>query len=123
MTKMTVLLANTLLVTAWVLLERERWALLPELQPMRCLLFVTLFMVLLAASAGVRAASAGRPFEAVAWFAAAYLPSPADRGEITVHGRATSAITRPSTGCPPNLKSATRRRANPWWRNAPRALA
>jgi hypothetical protein len=60
---------------SFLLLERARWALIPELQPMRCLLFVTLFMVLLAASAGVRAAVARRPFEAVAWFALAYLPA------------------------------------------------
>jgi hypothetical protein len=60
---------------SWVLLERERWALLPELQPMRCLLFVTLFLVLLAAAAAVRAAFARRPFEAAAWFAVAYLPA------------------------------------------------
>ena len=60
---------------SFLLLERARWALLPELQPMRCLLFVILFMALLAAAAGVRAAVAGRPFEAVAWFALAYLPA------------------------------------------------
>ena len=44
-----------------LLLEHARWALLPQLQPMRCLLFVILFMVLLAAAAGVRAAAARRP--------------------------------------------------------------
>jgi hypothetical protein len=60
---------------SWLLLEHWRWALLPELQPMRCLLFVTLFMILLAAVAAVRAASAGRPLEAAAWFALAYLPA------------------------------------------------
>jgi len=60
---------------SWLLLEHWRWALVPELQPMRGLMFVTLFMVLLAASAAVRAATAGRPFEAAAWFALAYLPA------------------------------------------------
>jgi hypothetical protein len=38
-------------------------------------MFVTLFMVFLTASAGVRAAAARRPFEAAAWFALAYLPA------------------------------------------------
>jgi hypothetical protein len=60
---------------SWLLLDHWRWALVPELQPMRGLMFVTLFMVLAAGSAGVRAALARRPFEAVAWFAAAYLPA------------------------------------------------
>ena len=60
---------------SWLLLDHWRWALVPELQPMRGLMFVTLFMVLAAGAAGVRAAIARRPFEAVAWFAAAYLPA------------------------------------------------
>ena len=60
---------------SWLLLEHWRWALVPELQPMRGLMFVTLFMVFLAASAGVRAAVSRRPFEAAAWFALAYLPA------------------------------------------------
>jgi hypothetical protein len=63
------------LPASWLMVEHWRWALVPQLQPMRGLMFVTLFMVLLAASAGVRAASARRPLEAVAWFAAAYLPA------------------------------------------------
>jgi hypothetical protein len=60
---------------SWLLLDRWRWALVPQFQPMRCLMFVTLFLVLMAAAAGVRAASAGRAFEAAAWFALAYLPA------------------------------------------------
>jgi len=63
------------LPASWLMVEHWRWALVPQLQPMRGLMFVTLFMVLLAASACVRAASAGRPFEAAAWFVAAYLPA------------------------------------------------
>jgi hypothetical protein len=63
------------LPASWLMVEHWRWALVPQLQPMRGLMFVTLFMVLLAASAGVRAASAGRPLEAAAWFALAYLPA------------------------------------------------
>jgi hypothetical protein len=63
------------LPASWLMVEHWRWALVPQLQPMRGLMFVTLFMVLLAASAGVRAALARRPLEAAAWFAAAYLPA------------------------------------------------
>jgi len=45
-----------------------RWALVPQLQPMRALLFVALLVQFLTAAAGVKAR---RPFEAVAWFALA----------------------------------------------------
>jgi len=55
---------------SWLLLEHWRWALVPQLQPMRALLFVALLMQFLTAAAG---AKARRPLEAVAWFALAYL--------------------------------------------------
>jgi hypothetical protein len=55
---------------SWLLLEHWRWALVPQLQPMRSLLFVALLVQFLTAAAG---AKARRPFEAVAWFALAYL--------------------------------------------------
>jgi hypothetical protein len=55
---------------SWLLLEHWRWALVPQLQPMRALLFVALMVQFLTAAAGVKAR---RPFEAVAWFALAYL--------------------------------------------------
>jgi hypothetical protein len=58
---------------SWLLLEHWRWALVPQLQPMRALLFVALMMQFLTAAAGVKAAMHHRPFEAVAWFALAYL--------------------------------------------------
>jgi hypothetical protein len=58
---------------SWLLLEHWRWALVPQLQPMRALLFVALLMQFLAAAAGVKAVARRRPFEAVAWFALAYL--------------------------------------------------
>jgi len=62
------------LPASWLLLDHWRWALIPQVQPMRCVLFVTLFMQLLTAVAGARAAGRRRLLEAVAWFAAAYLP-------------------------------------------------
>jgi hypothetical protein len=55
---------------SWLLLEHWRWALVPQLQPMRALLFVALMMQFLTAAAG---AKARRPLEAAAWFALAYL--------------------------------------------------
>ena len=58
---------------SWVLLERLGWALVPQYQPMRTLLFVTLAMQFAASAAGVRAAAHNRPAEAAIWFALAYL--------------------------------------------------
>ena len=55
---------------SWLLLEHWRWALVPQLQPMRALLYVALMVQFLTAAAGVKAR---RPLEAVAWFALAYL--------------------------------------------------
>jgi len=55
---------------SWLLLEHWRWALVPQLQPMRALLYVALMVQFLTAAAGIKAR---RPFEAVAWFALAYL--------------------------------------------------
>jgi hypothetical protein len=55
---------------SWLLLEHWHWALVPQLQPMRALLFVALLVQFLTAAAGVKAR---RPFEAAAWFALAYL--------------------------------------------------
>jgi len=58
---------------SWLLLEHWRWALVPQLQPMRALLFVALMVQFLTAAAGVKAVVRHRPFEALPWFALAYL--------------------------------------------------
>jgi hypothetical protein len=58
---------------SWLLLEQWKWNLVPQLQPMRTLLFLTLAMQFLTASAGARALAGRRPAEAFAWFAFAYL--------------------------------------------------
>jgi hypothetical protein len=58
---------------SWLLLERWHWALVPQYQPMRLLIYITLFVQFLAAAASV-AAARRRPFESVAWFALVYLP-------------------------------------------------
>ena len=59
-------------VSYW-LLEKMKWALLPQFQPLRALLFVTVTAVILCAVAGVKAASAGRLWEAVPWLVVPYL--------------------------------------------------
>jgi len=63
---------------SYLLLERMRWALIPQLQPMRTLLFVTTFAMLLGAVAACKAALRNRYLEAVLWLALAYL-LPANR--------------------------------------------
>lgn len=55
---------------SWLLLEQWKWGVIPQLQPMRTLLFVTLAMTLTTAAAGFRAA---RKTEAAAWLALAFL--------------------------------------------------
>lgn len=57
------------LPVSYLLLDRIRWGFIPQFQPARALLFVTLFAIILSAAAGVRAAEARRFSEAVAWFA------------------------------------------------------
>jgi hypothetical protein len=58
---------------SWVLLERMNWALLPQFQPMRALLFVTVIAQFSAAAAGILAVQSRRYLEAFAWLALAYL--------------------------------------------------
>jgi hypothetical protein len=56
-----------------VLLEKIKWVLLPQVQPMRALLFVTVIAEFSVAAAGIVAAQARRYPEAFAWFALVYL--------------------------------------------------
>ena len=58
---------------SWLLLEQFHWGVVPQVQPMRALLFLTLGMQFLTAAAGARAIAARRPAEAFVWFAFAYL--------------------------------------------------
>lgn len=59
---------------SWLLLEQAKWSLIPQVQPARATLFLTLSAVVLAAAAGVRAARKDRYVEAVLWLAASFLP-------------------------------------------------
>jgi hypothetical protein len=58
---------------SWLLLEYGKWALMPQFQPLRALLFVAFCAIFSAAVAGCHAAAKGRYLEAFAWFTAAYL--------------------------------------------------
>ncbi|MFB3828492.1 MAG: DUF6798 domain-containing protein [Bryobacteraceae bacterium] len=58
---------------SWLLLEKSKWALMPQFQPMRALLFTILFALFAAAVAGVRAAERGRLAEAFAWLLLPFL--------------------------------------------------
>jgi hypothetical protein len=52
-----------------VLLENLKWALIPQFQPARAVLYVTAFAVILGAAAGIRAAEQRRWIESIVWFA------------------------------------------------------
>ena len=60
---------------SYVLLEGLKWALMPQLQPARAMLFVTAVAVLAAVLAGCIAAREKRWAEAFAWFVIAYMPA------------------------------------------------
>lgn len=53
---------------SYLLLEKLKWGLIPQFQPARAVLFVTVFAVILAAAAGIRAAENKRLVEAMLWF-------------------------------------------------------
>ncbi len=57
---------------SYVLLDRMKWVLVPQIQPARAVLFVTAFAVILGAAAGLRAAGARRFWEAAAWLIVAF---------------------------------------------------
>jgi hypothetical protein len=59
---------------SYVLLEKVHWALIPEAQPLRALLFVTAFAMLLGAAAAARAVAERHYAEALVWLALAFLP-------------------------------------------------
>ncbi len=63
---------------SYVLLEKMQWALVPEFQPGRALLFVTAFAMILGTMAACKAVAGKHYAEAFAWLAVAYLP-PANR--------------------------------------------
>jgi hypothetical protein len=66
------------LPVSYLLLEKLQWALVPEFQPGRALLFVTAFAMVLGAAAAAKAVAGKRYVEAIALLALVYLP-PANR--------------------------------------------
>lgn len=52
---------------SYLLLEKMQWSLIPQLQPMRALLYITLAMVIFGSAAAVTAAERGRWWEAALW--------------------------------------------------------
>jgi hypothetical protein len=61
------------LPVSYLLLEKVKWVLLPQVHPMRALLFVTVIAEFSAAAAGIVAAQSRRYLEAFAWFVLVYL--------------------------------------------------
>ena len=59
---------------SYLLLEKLHWALIPEFQPTRALLFVTAFAMLLGAAAACHAVALKRYWEAIPWLALTFLP-------------------------------------------------
>ena len=69
------LLGPASMPVSWLLLERAHWVLMPQLQPLRLVLFVALMMQFLAAVAGAHAALERRWWESAVWFVVAcWLP-------------------------------------------------
>ncbi len=56
---------------SYIALEKLKWILIPQIQPMRAVLFIAVFALVLAASAGIKAAQSRRFPESFLWFAAA----------------------------------------------------
>jgi hypothetical protein len=57
---------------SYLLLERMKWVLIPQFQPARAILFVTVFATVMGAVAGMRAAAGGRWREAALWLIPAF---------------------------------------------------
>jgi hypothetical protein len=57
---------------SWLLLEKLKWVVAPQVQPARALLFVTLVASVLACVAGAKAAAKGVWWESALWFVLAF---------------------------------------------------
>ena len=71
---------------SYLLLEKLKWGLIPQFQPARAVLFVTAFAMILAAGAGIRAATGRRWIESMAWFTAV-LAIPASARVFSISGQ------------------------------------
>jgi hypothetical protein len=82
---------------SYLFLEQLKWSLMPQVQPMRALLFVAAFAVILGAVAGCHAARNGRWLEALLWFLLVYLV-PANR-VVTFPSASRTALIACLAGC------------------------
>ena len=71
---------------SYLLLEKMHWALIPEFQPVRGLLFVTAFAMILGAIVAAKAIAAKRYAEALAWLVLVFLP-PVNRSRMAFLNR------------------------------------
>ncbi|WP_321475325.1 hypothetical protein [uncultured Paludibaculum sp.] len=71
----------------YVLLDVEKWVLMPQFQPARAVLFITAMAILLGIAAGWHAAAAGRRLEALGWLAVVFA--------IPANGLVVQLITQP----------------------------
>jgi hypothetical protein len=67
---------------SWWLLDRMKWALMPQVQPMRALLFVVAMLIFCAAAGACRAALRRRWPEAFAWFVLALVVPVNTRADV-----------------------------------------
>lgn len=87
---------------SWLLLEQMKWALGPQLQPARALLYVSAFAVILGAAAGLEAAGKRQWPEALLWFALVYaVPSTTQTLDVafTARGTVVFAAAAIAVGC------------------------
>ncbi|HTT66213.1 MAG TPA: DUF6798 domain-containing protein [Bryobacteraceae bacterium] len=85
---------------SYLFLERLKWTLMPQIQPMRALLFVTVIAQFSAAVAGLIAAQARRYVEAFAWFALLYLvPLNANLNALPSWNRALAVALLAGAAC------------------------
>ncbi|MBI4877034.1 MAG: hypothetical protein HY822_20545 [Acidobacteria bacterium] len=115
-------LAGVLSVPAsYLLLERMKLALIPQFQPARAILFITVFAVLMAAAAGIGAAARGRLWEAVLWLLPAFaVPASSRLMELLRPDLANPSIVRRLVlvaGCAAAMACAAR-----WRRFAPAVM-
>jgi hypothetical protein len=93
---------------SWSLLEGRGAALLPQIQPLRGLLFVVLMTQILTAAAALHAVKARRHYEAVAWFALAYLAPLHPVIPAPVSWRAASVLLAVAAGTTVAARADTR---------------
>jgi hypothetical protein len=99
---------------SWWLLERMKWALTPQVQPMRALLLLTAMALFGAAAAAGKVAERGRWVEAFAWLAVALLLPVNTRFDVAPSGNRIALIVVAAIVCSAALWLHRRRAAVGW---------